>query len=170
MVEHSSFISGDENNFALTALITVFFQLFFFIIAASYKFDKVTDLAGGANFVLNVWITFGLGALPNANVRQWAATLLVTAWGLRLSGFLFYRIIKIGQDDRFDGLRDRPCQFLGFWIFQMLWVWVVSLPVTFVNSLDTDAAAQASDIIGIVMCSIGLIVETLADNTKFSFK
>jgi hypothetical protein len=39
-------IVGDKNNFALTAIITAFYQLFFFVIAASYKFDKVTDLAG----------------------------------------------------------------------------------------------------------------------------
>lgn len=35
-------IEGDKNHFALTAIITVFYQLFFFVIAASYKFDKVT--------------------------------------------------------------------------------------------------------------------------------
>jgi len=40
-------IIGDNYNFAMTALITVGYQFFFFCIATTFKFDKVTDLAGG---------------------------------------------------------------------------------------------------------------------------
>ena len=43
-------------------------------------------------------------------------------WGVRLSGFLLFRIIKTGKDDRFDDKRDKFFPFLGFWVFQMLWV------------------------------------------------
>jgi steroid 5-alpha reductase family enzyme len=95
-------------------------------------------LSGGTNFVIINLVTWGISAMPHPYYRQQAATWLVILWGLRLSAFLFYRILKIGDDNRFDGLRDRPCQFLGFWIFQMIWVWVVSLPVTYVNSDDNS--------------------------------
>ena len=166
-------IHGDKNNFALTAIITVFYQLFFFVIAASYKFDKVTDLAGGTNFVVINIITWSISAIPNSEYRQDAATWLVVAWGVRLSAFLFYRIMKIGDDKRFDGMRDRPCQFLVFWVFQMAWVWAVSLPVTFVNSFTNDAiprGVSAADVIGTIMAIVGLIIETIADQEKFDFK
>ena len=46
-------------------------------------------------------------------------------WGARLSGFLLFRIIKTGKDDRFDDKRDKFFPFLGFWVFQMLWVFLV---------------------------------------------
>ncbi len=45
------------------------------------------------------------------------------AWGLRLSGFLLFRILKTGKDDRFDDKRDKFFPFLGFWVAQMVWVW-----------------------------------------------
>lgn len=41
-------------------------------------------------------------------------------WGARLSGFLLFRIIKTGKDDRFDDKRDKFFPFLGFWVFQMV--------------------------------------------------
>lgn len=43
-------------------------------------------------------------------------------WGARLSGFLLFRILKTGSDDRFDDKRDKFFPFLGFWVAQMLWV------------------------------------------------
>lgn len=35
------------------------------------------------------------------------------------AGFLLYRVIKMGKDDRFDGTRDKFLKFLGFWVFQV---------------------------------------------------
>lgn len=56
----------------------------------------------------------------------------------------------------------------------MAWVWVVSLPVTFVNS-DSNTSGiprgvSAGDVIGTLMAIIGLVVEAVADQQKFSFK
>eukprot|EP00961_Rhodomonas_salina_P116140 1563416-Rhodomonas_salina.1 len=42
----------DEWYLGISAVITVAQQVFFFIIAAGFKFDKVTDFAGGLLFAL----------------------------------------------------------------------------------------------------------------------
>ena len=96
-------------------------------------------------------------------------------WGLRLSGFLLFRIIKTGKDDRFDDKRDKFFPFLGFWVFQMIWVWTVSLPVTVLNSPNITQYAQPSfgtgrDIAGVVLYSIGLIMESVSDVQKYRFR
>jgi steroid 5-alpha reductase family enzyme len=51
--------------------------------------------------------------------KQISMTSLVILWGVRLSGYLFYRIIKIGSDDRFDDKRNSCARFAVFWSFQV---------------------------------------------------
>ena len=66
----------------------------------------------------------------------------------------------------------------GFYIFQIIWVWTVSLPVTLLNSPAGSNPANgggnpplgARDIAGIVMWSIGFLWETIADFHKFSWR
>ena len=48
----------DDNNIALCAIVTVAMQFTFFLIAYGCKFDKVTDFAGGTNFVVLALLTF----------------------------------------------------------------------------------------------------------------
>jgi steroid 5-alpha reductase family enzyme len=58
--------------------------------AAKYRFDKVTDLAGGTNFVILAILTWSLGG--DSQIRTIVLNVLVIAWGLRLSGYLFVRM------------------------------------------------------------------------------
>jgi len=160
--------SFDTHYLFFTALVTICMQLSFFFVAAFFKFDKVTDFAGGTNFILIAVLTFAIS--KTYYWRQIVATVFVILWGVRLSGYLLYRIIVIGKDDRFDGTREDFWKFLVFWIFQMLWVWAVSLPVTFLNGTQADCAAGGRDIAGILMFAVGLTAESISDHQKFNFK
>ncbi|ESO99063.1 hypothetical protein LOTGIDRAFT_226445 [Lottia gigantea] len=161
----------DENHLAICAIVTVAMQFSFFLIACTCKFDKVTDFAGGSNFVILAIITF---FLPGTYItRQIYTTIFVVVWGLRLSGYLLYRIIKIGEDKRFDDKRENPLQFAIFWIFQAVWVFTVSLPFIFINSPVSASRFRewaVLDIIGIIFYVIGLVSETVADIQKFNFR
>ncbi|XP_022092156.1 uncharacterized protein LOC110980115 [Acanthaster planci] len=160
----------DEYNLAICAIVTVVMQTIFFIIAATCKFDKVTDFAGGSNFVVLALLTFFISQTYTA--RQIAVTILVCLWGIRLSGYLLYRIVKIGEDKRFDDIRGNILKFAGFWFFQALWVFSVSLPVIFINAVKTAFRSElgALDIIGIIFFVFGLVIETVADQQKFNFR
>ena len=52
--------SFDERNVLISALVTIGMQFSFFVVAASCKFDKVTDFAGGSNFLVLNLLTFFL--------------------------------------------------------------------------------------------------------------
>lgn len=67
----------------------------------------------------------------------------------------------------------------GFFFFQILWVWTVSLPVILLNSPAASVPnngggnptfGSARDIIGIIMWVIGFICETVADFHKFAWR
>ncbi|KAL8852867.1 MAG: hypothetical protein Q9221_002243 [Calogaya cf. arnoldii] len=163
----------DDYYLAITLLITIAYQLFFFSIAFSLKFDKLTDFAGGTNFVVLAIITLAFSGHNHA--RQIVCSLFIMLWGARLSGFLLFRIIKTGTDDRFDDKRDKFWSFLGFWVFQMVWVWLVSLPVTILNSpnvtqFDQPAFGTGRDIAGVILFAIGFILESVSDVQKYIFR
>ncbi|KAE9962464.1 hypothetical protein BLS_001725 [Venturia inaequalis] len=162
----------DNYYLAITFLITVAYQLFFFAIAFTFKFDKLTDFAGGTNFVVLSIITLAFSAARD-NARNIVVSIFMMAWGARLSAFLLFRILKTGKDDRFDDKRDKFWSFLGFWVFQMIWVWSVSLPVTLLNSPNVTQYGQfgtGRDIAGVILWSIGFIMESVADVQKYIFR
>ena len=78
-------------------------------------------------------------------------------------------------------MRDKFFPFLGFWVFQMVWVWTVSLPVTLLNSPavreelgngggEDVKFGTARDIAGLVLWGVGFIMESMSDVTKFRFR
>ncbi|KAI2619032.1 DUF1295-domain-containing protein [Hypomontagnella submonticulosa] len=164
----------DEYYLAITLLVTIAYQLFFFSIAFSFKFDKLTDFAGGTNFVILAILTLALSRTPDA--RQIVASVFIMAWGLRLSLFLAYRVLRTGKDDRFDDKRDHFFPFLGFWVFQMLWVWAVSLPVTILNAPAVRRYGPQApfgtgrDVAGVVLFALGFVMESVSDWQKFVFR
>jgi steroid 5-alpha reductase family enzyme len=162
--------SGEDRNYlGITALVTAVFQFAFFIVAATFKFDKVTDFAGVSNFVLLAVLTFFLN--NTWLLRQIVLTSFVIVWGIRLAVFLLLRILEWGEDRRMDGRRDNLLRFAIFWTIQGIWVWTVSLPLTIVNGVATRSPElQAADFVGWAMWAIGAVIEMVADQQKLSFK
>ncbi|OIW25910.1 DUF1295-domain-containing protein, partial [Coniochaeta ligniaria NRRL 30616] len=166
----------DQYYLTVTLLTTIAYQLVFFSIAFSFKFDKLTDLAGGTNFILLSILTLSLSSSSSPpSTRQLVVSIFLSIWALRLSSFLFYRILKTGRDTRFDDKRDHFFSFLGFWIFQMIWVWTCSLPVTVLNSpavrvYDQVVFGTGRDVAGCVTFGVGLVVESIADVQRFQFR
>ncbi|CAK7565171.1 MAG: hypothetical protein SEPTF4163_003081 [Sporothrix epigloea] len=171
----------DNYYLGITATITIAFQLLFFAIAYTCKFDKLTDFAGGSNYVVLAVITIALGAHgldTPVPARQIVVTVLLSIWAVRLAGFLLFRILRTGTDTRFDDKRNKFFPFLGFWVAQMVWVWTVSLPVTILNSPGVITHAYTTlhhfgtgrDIAGLIMFVVGFFCEAIADAQRFRFR
>ncbi|RIA95256.1 hypothetical protein C1645_758090 [Glomus cerebriforme] len=167
----------DNYYLAITAIITVLYQLIFFTVAYGFQIDSVTDFGGGSNVALLAILTFIF--CQTWYVRQIVATIFAILWGARLGLFCLYRMLKSGTDSRFDNIRKSFMSFLGFFIFQMIWVWTISLPVTFLNSPRISDKKEGgndvqfgsvTDIIGIILFIVGILIESIADIQKFVFR
>uniref|UniRef100_M4BTV5 Uncharacterized protein n=1 Tax=Hyaloperonospora arabidopsidis (strain Emoy2) TaxID=559515 RepID=M4BTV5_HYAAE len=150
--------------------VTVFMQCSFFVVAYLCQFDKITDLAGSLNFILLAILSLFVQSV--FNTRAIVVTCMQVAWAIRLGSFLLLRVLKRGKDERFDEMRANCAAFFGFWVFQILWVFFVSLPVILANSSsaqNNNGFGEARDIIGLVLWAIGMVVEYAADASKSAF-
>jgi len=160
----------DEYFYSLCAIVTVVMQLSFFAVAYTCKFDLVTDFAGSINFVVLAVMSLCLG--DNYGYRQIALTALLCVSRFWLAGFLLMRVCRRKKDARFDEVRDSFIKFFCFWVFQMFWAFLVSLPVIYVNSRSksNDVGLEAFDVAGWTFFTAGLFIQIVADVQKFKFR
>lgn len=141
-------------------------QIFFFIFAASFKTDKVTDLSYGLTFILIAAYFLVTNETTTSNILLAS---MVIVWGLRLAAYLFIRILRTKTDMRFDGIRESFSKFAGFWTLQGLSVWAISLPtIYFLNSAPSELTTLSY--IGLAVWTMGILIEAIADQQKFVFK
>lgn len=50
-------LSVDKYNFTLCLAADIIMQCFYFVIAVVFQFDKITDFAGGINFIIIALLT-----------------------------------------------------------------------------------------------------------------
>ena len=151
------------NNILSALFITLGIQAVFFLFAASFQTDKVTDLSYGLTFVI-LAIMFA-----NASLFSIILAGMIVLWGARLAGYLFFRILKMKKDDRFDGIRENFWRFAKFWTLQGIAIWVIMLPALIAMTGETAQPPTVS-IIGLLVFLAGLIIETIADWQKYRFK
>ena len=143
----------------ITAInISAFFWAYF------KQTDHLTDISYSLSFVGLVVVFFILyGEFSTERILMLA---MITFWGVRLGTYLFYRINKIGRDERFDKFRSNWVRFLRFWILQSISIWIIALPVM----VFLAKSSPKIWIGGFVIWVIGFILETIADYQKFQFK
>ncbi|MDA3850124.1 MAG: DUF1295 domain-containing protein [Spirochaetaceae bacterium] len=162
-----SYIS--QNPVVASLLISSALNIFFFIFAAVFKTDKVTDFTYSLTFFILAPLMYLTGGYT-IRLLPLLITLGIMLWALRLGSYLFYRILKIGKDDRFDERRGNVVEFAKFWILQMIAVWVIMLPSTLFLNGGTNPSLGIASYIGIGLFIIGLLIEAISDMQKFNFK
>lgn len=159
----------DSRLLGITALVTVLYQLSFFLVTYFCRFDTLTDFAGSTNFIVLTALTLALGG-AQYSARSVVLSTLVFVWGVRLCAFLLSRILAWGEDRRFDDKRNDLGRLVAFWSIQAVWVWTVSLPITLVNATKENPSLHASDYIGWAVFISGLLLEAVADAQKTAYK
>jgi steroid 5-alpha reductase family enzyme len=136
-----------------------------FLVAYTFKTDKLTDAAYALSFL--VLAVFGYLS-GDATAQRLLVTGMVALWAFRLGGFLLYRIQKTGRDQRFDAWRNNFWLLGRFWVLQAVTAWVVLLPLLLaLNNPNINLTALSC--IGIVLWVFALAVEAVADIQKFRF-
>ena len=157
-----------SNALVKAAVIDVGIQWGLWAVASLLKTEKFYDLAGSSTFFLLAWLTLKWSG--TFYTRQVAQTSCVSVWAIRLGTYLFMRIMKDGQDRRFNKVRDKPLMFMVYWTIQAVWIWITLLPSMMLNSKKKDAPLGTRDYTGWALWAAGFFIEALADRQKSVFK
>lgn len=145
---------------------SVLFNLCLYVIAYLAQSDKLTDLSYAFTFFAINLVGFSLSEKSNLD---WMLFILISVWALRIGGYLFVRIMKIGRDKRFDPFRSNAISFLGFWLMQGITCAIVSFS-SFLTYVHDEKILTVGAFIGGFIALAGLMLETIADHQKFKFK
>ncbi len=155
-----------ENIYLYVFCFSVVFNLILYLFAYLFRTDKITDISYSLSFAIIAIVSFNYSARSFIDLML---LILVMLWALRLGSYLFYRILKIGRDERFDKIRVNPLSFFAFWLMQGMTCAIVSFPTVAIFSLES-AQAKLGFYIMIGFSLMGFVLETVADYQKFGFK
>lgn len=135
-----------------------------FLFAYRLKSDKLTDVSYAATFALLAVIAF---VLSDRTIYHVLLLSLLLIWAGRIGGFLLYRVLRVGKDKRFDGMREDFGKFARFWALQGLTVWIVMLSA--VLAFQNINRSWLLVTVGALIWLAGFTVEAVADIQKYRF-
>ena len=115
------------------ALVIAILMVGTWLLSLILKNASIVDITWGLGFVAVAW-SGRIDTDGNA-ARQWLLTVLVSVWGVRLAGYLFWRNHGKGEDFRYRAMRKRWGPRFGLislvtvFVLQGTLMWIVSLPV-----------------------------------------
>ncbi len=159
---------GSIPVFALCAFLAFAINWLAFVPAALTQTEHYYDLVGGISYVTVTVVAVVLSGPLDLRATLVAGMVLI--WSIRLSGFLFIRISKAGNDSRFDEIKTRPLQFLLAWTLQGLWVLLTAGAALAVITGGVRKPLGLIGAIGLAIWLAGMLIEITADQQKSRFR
>ena len=149
-----------------------FYMAMLWLIHIPIKNAGIVDIGWASGFAALAWIYYWTS--PNDNLRAFVLTMMVTAWSLRLSGYLLVRFLKTEEDGRYAQIRESwktglPVKFFFFFEFQALLNVILSVPFI-VALVHYRAELIWIEWIAVGLWMIGIIGEATADHQLKKFK
>lgn len=159
-----------QSDLVMLAALALGVQWLAFVPSYLARTEHYYDLVGSSTYLAVIWtaVVMSPGFEPLSVAGLLA--LLVTVWALRLGSFLFRRVRRVGQDGRFDEIKQDWARFLVAWTLQGVWVFVTLLAALIVLATDPDRSLDSFALVGGAIWLFGFAVEAVADAQKSRFK
>ena len=164
------------NNYPISIIcMALSFIIHWLVFIPSYFFktEKFYDITGTVAYLSILLTTAYLINLVNDEgilLRSIISIIFVMIWAIRLGIFLFKRVIKVGEDKRFEHAKKSFSKFLMFFNISALWVFLTIVNVLTMIINNSDSVTDLFFIIGLTIVIIGFIIEVVADMQKRKFR
>ena len=135
---------------------------------------SIVDIVWGLGFVVVAGVSLATG--DGWSTRSQLLFVLVAVWGLRLAGYLAWRNLGHGEDQRYQAMRRHWGErfwwvsFFQVFLLQGVLMWIVSLPVQLAATAAEPTMFGALAYLGVAVWFVGLLFETLGDAQLARFK
>jgi len=142
-------------------------------VSVAIRNASIVDIVWGFGFVVVAWTSRIVA--DGDDGRQWVLTVLVTVWGLRLAGYLWWRNTGHGEDFRYRSMRKRwgsrfpVVSLVTVFGLQGVLMWIVSIGVQ-TGQADPSPGVGPLAVMGIIVFLVGLFFEAVGDAQLVRFK
>ena len=153
-------------------LISFTIHLIIFIPSAIMKNEKFYDFTGMIAY-LSI-IIFAIQQkyiqIHSIDIYSLVLSILISIWTLRLGIFLFYRVLKVGEDIRFKDVKNNALKFFVWFSISSLWVSLTTMAAMNVVTSKNYNKDLTLLCIGTIIWIIGFLFEIISDYQKIKFK
>ena len=173
-------VTVSENTLAIngTSLIIkamcISFVIHGVLFIPSYVFqtEKFYDLTGSVTYITIIsYVIYEIYQVSESlDPRILIIAACIMVWTIRLGGFLFWRVLKDGEDKRFRSILPSFTQLLMTWALSAAWVFIQSLSALVAITAVTQVEFGILGYVGLSLWVFGFIFEVIADHQKTKFK
>jgi len=158
------------NYYFLLALTLLGYMTSWFVVSIFKKRNDIADIAWGLGFVLMAWLSF---IMSGFSTTAFLVNTLVTIWGLRLAWHIYQRNKNKPEDSRYLEWRKSwnnfyVRSFLQVYLLQGIFLYLISLPVIFINFSVANSFGILG-IIGLLVWVFGFYFESTGDSQLKQF-
>ena len=174
-----SFIASTSKIYGIPILLVFVIISFFihwviFLPSYIFKTEKYYDITGTIAYLIIFLITIYVTKMMNIDntiyIRSKIILFFITIWAIRLGLFLLIRVFRVGEDRRFNHVKNSFSKFLFYFTISGLWVFLTTCnAITMIlnnSQLSNDIYLK----FGIGLWILGFIIEVLADEQKRRFR
>lgn len=145
------------------------------IISVRIRNVSIVDLFWGFGFVVAAFVYFFLTG--GSESRKLLILILVSIWGLRLSGYLTWRNAGKGEDPRYQKFRRDYGEHRYWWVslfqvftLQGVLMWLISAPLLGAMFYNRTNTLNVLDYAGVFIWLVGMLFEAGGDYQLARFK
>ncbi|MFH0843240.1 MAG: DUF1295 domain-containing protein [Bacteroidota bacterium] len=156
-------------------MVIMIMMTLLWIVSVFIRNVSIVDLFWGFGFVVAAWFYYFYG--EGHETRKLIVSVLVSVWGLRLSGYLALRNYSKGEDFRYKKFRQNYGEKRYWWIsffqtflLQGVLMWLISAPLLGAQHSGAERPFNFFDAIGMFFWITGFLFEAGGDWQLARFK
>ena len=172
-VQVGTIAEGGLSLIMIVMFLSFFIHWVMFIPSYIFQTEKFYDLTGSLTYITLLSFVIYIKQLVVHSVLDLRTILIfscIIIWTVRLGSFLFWRVLKDGEDKRFRTILPSFSQLFMTWTLSAAWVFIQSLAaLVALTSLEQQPFGIIGSI-GLGLWIFGFGFQVIADHQKTQFR